>query len=256
MVDEPEDKPKRPTLRLKKIVAVQKPDRVDDRGIHLPHLNPGDVIVARFPGKEAPGFPGPKPRPCIVESYCPVTGDISGVYVTKESNHSNRGGLVVDDPKRMKAAGFKSPSRIVPTRVERFKNNRSYVVQNFEGETTTGRLTDEDWERLLELLAEARKVHFLTRVNFTELLLPSLLAITRGWVSEVQGVFVERDGVCTTVRIGEMVVNYWPEDQEHPDQVLGLDRVTREMMKADALMTAGQRLRCLGQMADEERKAS
>ena len=236
-----EDKPKRPTLTLNN---------------PLPHLKPGDVIVAHFPDKESPGKPGLKPRPCIVEDYCPVTREISGVYVTKESNTSNRGGLVVDDARRIRAAGFATPSRIVPTRVERFKNNRSYVTQNFKGETTTGRLTDEDWERLCELLADARKTHFLTRVNFTELLLPSLLALTRGWVTEVHGITVERDGVCTTLRIGELVVSFWPEDPENPDEVLGLDRVTAEMMRADALMTAGQRMHCLTLMAEEDRKAS
>lgn len=235
----------RPTLKLPNPGAVN------------PHLNPGDVVMANFPESENPGEPGEKLRPCVVEKYCPMTRNIAGVYVTRASNPSNSGGLVVDSPEGMKAAGFDKPSRIVARRVECFKNNSDYVSVHPTKGATIGKLSDEDWEKLCELLEKEVWSKLMVRDGIAETLRPSLLALSRGWVTNVLGLSLEINGVCHTLRVGgDIVVNFWPEDPARPDRVLGVEGVTREMVIGDTFLSGHDKNIVLAQIGIEDRKAS
>ena len=222
-----------------------------------PHLDPGDVIMANFPDKEGSGEPGKKLRPCVVRKYCPMTREISGIYVTRASNVSNRGGFVVESPEGMGAAGFDEPSRIVPRRVECFKNDRRYVSVHPEYGATIGKLSDEDWEELCDLLEKEGWSRFMVRDGIAETLRPSLLALSRGWVTDAQGVVLETEGLCQTLRFGDgLSVSFWPEDPGHPERVLGVEGVTREMVLADTFLSGHHKNIVLTQMAIEDKKAS
>lgn len=97
----------------------------------------------------------------------------------------------------------------------------------------------------------------LLNLDPAEQLFPALLALTRGWVSSVHGIALESAGLCKTLRLSEgLTVDFWPVDPDHPDQVLGSEAVSLEMMRSETSMTANQRMRCLSLMASEDRKAS
>jgi hypothetical protein len=90
-----------------------------------------------------------------------------------------------------------------------------------------------------------------------EQLFPVLLALTRGWVGSVQGIELGTVAWRQELVLGDrLTVEFWPEDPNHPEQVLGTEAVSLEMMRNAMLMTAKQRMSCLSRMTNEGRMAS
>ena len=68
---------------------------------------------------------------------------------------------------------------------------------------------------------------------------------------------MKADAPCPTLGFGgDVSIEFWPEDPDSPDRVLGADIVTADMIKGDMLITGTDKLRCLAFLEGRNRKAS
>ncbi len=77
---------------------------------------PGDVVWCRFPFRDMPGHPGPKPRPAIVRAvFLDRRRSRSSVEVafgaSKKTGRLYRGAFSIASPSGMRAAGFEAPTK-------------------------------------------------------------------------------------------------------------------------------------------------
>lgn len=94
---------------------------------------PGDVVWCRFPFREMPGKPGPKPRPGIVRA----------VFLDRRSGHSSvevafgtsrkthrlyKGAFLVASPSGMRAAGLDLPTKFDLARTVRLPWAREFFT--------------------------------------------------------------------------------------------------------------------------------
>lgn len=231
-------------------------------GLPNPQLAPeelkrGDVVTGRVPRMEDLNEPGDKPRPFVVWNYCKRTGYSQGFYVTRMKNTSNTGGVEVSSPEDMKAAGFDDESRIVVKRLQHLKNDRKNTWYHPEKGAKIGELSPNSMRELEELVKDTWGMKLLVGDESVTLLLPSLLALARGWLRSVQGLSLEDSGTCLTLRLSDgLAVDFWPEDPDNPEHFPRDDMVTREMVAADPFLTGHNRRTILDRMAGNDRQAS
>lgn len=214
----------------------------------------GDVVMGKFPfDYDRPG----KLRPCVVVGSCPRSGALDVVYTTSLGNGSNTGGIEVSSISEMRAAGFHGETRIVPSRRAVIPKSHTHIdVSSVKSYVPIGRLSKETREELRKQLENNWHFAFLNGET-PDQFYPAILALTAGWISNVRGASMKADAPCPTLEFGgDVSIEFWPEDPDSPDRVLGADIVTADMIKGDMLITGTDKLRCLAFLEGRNRKAS
>ena len=94
---------------------------------------PGDVVWCRFPFRDMPGKPGPKPRPAIVRavfldrrrSRCSVEVAFG---TSKKTDRLYRGEFSIASPSGMRAAGLEAPPKFDLARSVRLPWTREFFT--------------------------------------------------------------------------------------------------------------------------------
>ncbi len=93
----------------------------------------GDVVWCRFPFRDMPGKPGPKPRPAIVRAvFLDRRRSRSSVEVafgtSKKTNRLYRGEFSIASPSGMRAAGLDLPTKFELARTVRLPWTREFFT--------------------------------------------------------------------------------------------------------------------------------